>query len=116
MKKKTPPSARKAAAKASNVIRVPKPAKKSFNPHRLLEGNALLRNQVEHFKHLELKLPEKKRTGTDHEAIKTEAHAAEYIRKITTILVAKKPAEAKPALKSPAKKIAVKRFKAGGAS
>ena len=77
MKKKVPPSAKQAAAKASNVIHVPKPSKKSYNPNRLLEGNALLRNQVEHFKHLELKMPAKKRTGMDHETIKTEAHSQE---------------------------------------
>ena len=114
MKKKAPPSAKKAASKASNVIRVPKPSKKSFNPNRLLEGNALLRNQVEHFKHLELKMPAKKQTGVDHAAIQTESNAADYIRQMTAILVAKKTAPAK--VKKKAAKVAVKRFKAGGSS
>ena len=115
MKKKGPPSAKKAAAKASNVIRVPKPAKKSYNPDRLLEGNFLLRNQVEHFKHLELKMPAKKRTGMDHTTIKTESHAADYIRQMTAMLMAKKPTPAK-AVKKKAAKVAVKLFKAGGSS
>ncbi len=73
-------------ASSSNVVRVPKPAKSSFNPNRLLEKNLLLKNQVEHFHRLELELAPEKRTGVDFGSLKTEGQAAEYIRKMTEIL------------------------------
>lgn len=73
-------------ASPSNVIRVPKPSKSSFNPNRLLAKNTLLLNQVQHFHALELKLPKEQQTGVAFEKILTEGQAAEYIRKMTHIL------------------------------
>jgi hypothetical protein len=73
-------------ATTPNVIRVPKPSGKSFNPNRPLEGNLLLRNQVEHFRKRELELPAEQHTGIDLKKVKTEGQAAEYIRKLMTVL------------------------------
>ena len=70
----------------SNKVRVPKPARSSYNPGRLLSQNALLRNQVKHFRHLEEKLPPERQTGVDFDSLKTEGDASEYIRKMTAIL------------------------------
>lgn len=67
-----------------NVIRVPKPNRKqSYQPHRLLGKNVLLQNQVKHFKELEKDLPAQHQTGIRHEEIRTEAEAAQYIRRMT---------------------------------
>ena len=96
-KRKTPPKSESpkrvvathvaAAPKAaSNVIRVPKPARASFNPGRLLIKNALIKNQIEHFHQLELQLPPEQRTNINFEKITTEGQASEYIRKMTAIL------------------------------
>jgi hypothetical protein len=41
----------------SNIIRVPKPNPKSYNPDRPLEKNTLLLNQIRHFLELEKTLP-----------------------------------------------------------
>ncbi len=71
---------------ATNIIRVPKPASGSFNPNRPIAGNTLLRNQVEHFRKLELLLPAEKQTGVQFGEIKTEGQASDYIRKMTGIL------------------------------
>jgi hypothetical protein len=73
-------------ATPSNVIRVPKPARSSYNPNRPLEKNTLLLNQVKHFLEAEKKLPPEQQTGTDPASIKTEAHASEYVAKMTAIL------------------------------
>jgi hypothetical protein len=73
-------------ASPSNVVRVPKPSKGSFNPNRLLGGNTLLLNQIQHFRALELKLPKEQQTGMDFSKVLTEGQAGEYIRKMTKIL------------------------------
>jgi hypothetical protein len=73
-------------ATPSNVIHIPRPAKSSYNPNRLLKKNTLLLNQVRHFRVVEKKLPPEKQSGIDFESIKTEAHAGEYIRRLTAIL------------------------------
>ena len=44
-------------AEPSNVIRVPKPSRGSFNMERPLEKNSLLMNQVKHFLALEKAFP-----------------------------------------------------------
>jgi hypothetical protein len=67
-------------------IRVPKPSKTAFNPHRLLAKNTLLVNQVGHFRKIELGLPPDQRTGVDFGSILTEGQASEYIGKMTAIL------------------------------
>jgi len=69
----------------SNIIRVPKPNPKSYNPDRPLEKNTLLLNQVKHFLVLEKTLPPEQQTGTKLEDLKTEAHASEYAAKVTAI-------------------------------
>lgn len=69
-----------------NVVRVPKPAARSFNSLRPLDGNALLRKQVAHFREVEKTLPPDLQAGMDSAAIATEGEAGEYIRKITAVL------------------------------
>lgn len=69
-----------------NLVRVPKPARKSFNKERPLQRNTLLKNQVEHFHELEKRLVAELQTGIRFEEVATEGQAAEYIRKMTTIL------------------------------
>jgi hypothetical protein len=73
-------------ASPSNIVRVPKPSKNAFNPHRLLAKNTLMLNQVKHFHDLELKLPQEQRTGIDFTTILTEGQASQYIRKMTHIM------------------------------
>lgn len=69
--------------KASNVIKVPRPARTAFNPSRSLEKNQLIAAQVEHFQEAEAQLPAHLRTGIDPATIRTEGQASEYIRKVT---------------------------------
>ena len=73
-------------ANLSNVVRIPKPSRGSFNMQRPLAKNSLLMNQVKHLLELEKTLPPEKRTGMDPKSITTEGSAAEYIRKMTAIL------------------------------
>jgi hypothetical protein len=73
-------------ATPSNAILVPKPSKTSYNPNRLLEKNTLLLNQLKHFREAEKKLPAEKQTGIEISSLKTEAQAADYLRKVTAIL------------------------------
>jgi hypothetical protein len=70
----------------SNIIRVPKPVRRSFNPKRLVAKNSLLTNQIQHFRKLEKEMPQELQTGIDFASIKTEGEASEYIRKMTAIL------------------------------
>ncbi|MBV8847901.1 MAG: hypothetical protein JO307_34235 [Bryobacterales bacterium] len=70
----------------SNVIRVPRAPKTSYNPQRPLVKNTLLLNQVRHFREVEKTLPPEMRSGIDFESIKTEGDAAEYVRRITAVL------------------------------
>jgi hypothetical protein len=65
------------------VVRVPKPARSSYQPHRPFTKNGLLQNQVKHFRELEKNLPREQQTGIPHESVKTEADAAGYIRLMT---------------------------------
>jgi hypothetical protein len=67
----------------ANVIKLPKPDRTAYNPHRLLEKNLLIRAQFEHFQHVEKALPAELQTGIDVEAIKTEGAASDYIRRVT---------------------------------
>lgn len=73
-------------ATTSNVVNVPKPNAKSFNRHRLLEKNALIKNQVLHFREIEKTLPPEQQSGMNFDDIKTEGQAAEYIAKLTKFL------------------------------
>jgi len=70
----------------SNIVRVPKPAPRSFNPKRPVAKNSLLTNQIQHFRKLEIEMPKELQTGINFASIKTEGEASEYIRKITAIL------------------------------
>jgi len=65
------------------VIRVPRPARSSYQPHRPLAKNVLLQNQVKHFRELEKHLAPEHQSGIAHESIQTEGQAAEYIRHVT---------------------------------
>jgi ArsR family metal-binding transcriptional regulator len=63
------------------VIRVPLPAKNSFNPDRPVSG--LLKAQILHLQDTEKRLPLDLRSNIYINAIKTEGEAAEYIRQVT---------------------------------
>jgi hypothetical protein len=65
------------------VIRVPKPARSSYQPQRLLSKNTLLENQVKRFRELEKDLPPEHQTSILFDSIHTEGQAAEYIRRMT---------------------------------
>ena len=65
------------------IIRVPKTARSSYQPDRPLWKNTLLQNQVKHFLEVEKDLLPEHQTGIPYDSIKTEAHAAEYIRRVT---------------------------------
>lgn len=67
----------------TNLIKVPKPSRTAFNPHRPLEKNLLIHAQVRHFHEAEMQLPEHLRTGIDIATIRTEGEASHYIRKVT---------------------------------
>jgi hypothetical protein len=64
------------------LIHVPRP-KNAYNPDRPV--GSLLKNQVEHLREAETKLPARYRHRIDTytNAIKTEGEAAAYIRKVT---------------------------------
>jgi beta-phosphoglucomutase-like phosphatase (HAD superfamily) len=63
------------------VIRVPVPAKNSFNLDRPVSG--LLKAQILHLQGAEKRLPLDLRSNVYINAIKTEGEAAEYIRQVT---------------------------------
>jgi|CZKN01.1.fsa_nt_gi hypothetical protein len=65
------------------VIRVPKPARSSYQPNRPLSKSSLLQSQVKHFRDLEKDLPPERQTGIPIDSITTEGQAAEYIRRMT---------------------------------
>jgi hypothetical protein len=65
-------------------IKILQPEAGSFRKERPL--SALLRNQIQHLHEVEKTLPPEKRTAVDVAAIRTEAEAAAYIRKITAAL------------------------------
>jgi hypothetical protein len=83
-------------------ILVPKPPKEAFNKGRLISD--LVRNQIDHFKHVEANLPQDVQTTIPQHAIVTENDAARYIHAMTSYLLSrpqpKRPAKAAPA-KSP---------------
>ena len=71
---------------SSNLVRIPKADRSSYNPNRPIAANTLLLHQIRHFRHVELKLPPEKQTGMDFDSIRTEGEASEYIRRMTSIL------------------------------
>lgn len=77
-------------------IVVPAPPRQAFNKHRPISD--LIRNQVEHFKHVEQKLPDDVRQKLPSHAITTEDEAASYIHAMTAYLLSRprpKPAAKK---------------------
>ena len=87
-------------------IRVPAPPKEAFNKHRRVSD--LIRKQVNHFKHLEHKLPEQLRAGIPQHHIVTEDDAARYIAPMTALLQSSshEVPQPSPAATSPGKKAA----------
>jgi hypothetical protein len=63
------------------TIKVPKPAKGSFNKDRPVSD--LIRAQLRHWHEAEKKLPHHHRTGRNIEEIKTEGEASEYLKTVT---------------------------------
>jgi len=68
------------------IIHVPLPPKRAFNPDRPLAGNSLLQAQVQHFHEIDAQLPDQHKMGIAPHQIRTEGEASEYIRKITARL------------------------------
>jgi hypothetical protein len=66
-------------------IRVPAPPKQAFNKHRRVSD--LIRKQVDHFKHLEHKLPDDLRSAIPQHHVMTEDDAARYIASMTALLL-----------------------------
>ncbi len=70
-------------AAPDNIIRVPKPDRRAYDPERPLNRNSLIQAQVRHFEEAEKNLPPELQTGIEVGAIKTEGEASQYIRKVT---------------------------------
>jgi len=85
-------------------ILIPSVPREAFNKHRRISD--LVRKQVEHFKHIEDKLPTDVREKLPQHAITTEDDAARYITAMTTYLLSrprpKQVAKKAVAIKSPA--------------
>lgn len=74
-------------------ILVPGPPKTAFNKQRRVSD--LIKKQVEHFKHLEYKLPPEVRDTLPQHPIQTEDDAARYIAPFTRFLLSKPAATAR---------------------
>jgi colicin import membrane protein len=74
-------------------ILVPGTPKEAFNKHRRISD--LIRKQVEHFKHVEEKLPDDVRASLPQHDIVTENEAARYISAMTSYLLSR-PVAASP--------------------
>jgi hypothetical protein len=85
-------------------IVVPALPREAFNKHRPISD--LVRNQVEHFRHVEEKLPKDVREKLPSHAITTEDEAARYIHAMTAYLLSrprpKKTVKKAVAIKPPA--------------
>jgi hypothetical protein len=68
-------------------ITIPSVPREAFNKHRLISD--LVRKQVEHFKHIEHKLPADVRAKLPQDAIATEDEAARYISAMTSYLLSR---------------------------
>jgi hypothetical protein len=68
-------------------IPIPSVPSEAFNKNRRISD--LVRKQVEHFKHIEEKLPADVRAKLPQEEIVTEADAARYIAPITSYLLSR---------------------------
>ena len=77
-------------------ILVPGPPKAAFNKNRRMSD--LIRKQIEHFKHLEEKLPPEVRATLPQHNLITEDDAARYIGPMTRLLRSRATAVATPAL------------------
>ena len=75
-------------------IRVPAPPKSAFNKHRRVSD--LIRKQVNHFKHLEHKLPDDVRSRIPQHHVVTEDDAARYIAPMTALLLSQPLAAPQP--------------------
>ncbi len=70
-------------ATPSNIILIPKPDRRAYDPQRSLDRNLLIKAQVRHFEEAERNLPPELQTGISVESIRTEGEASQYIRKVT---------------------------------
>ena len=90
-------------------IRVAAPPKEAFNKHRHVSD--LIRKQVNHFKHLEHKLPDDLRSAIPQHHVVTEDDAARYIASMTALLLSGSTAVQQPSpattgtAKKPAKRL-----------
>jgi hypothetical protein len=67
----------------TNIIPVPRPGRRAYNPNRPLSRNMLVSAQVAHFEEAEKNLPAEHQTGIDAASIRTEGEASRYIRRVT---------------------------------
>lgn len=68
-------------------VLIPSVPREAFNKHRRISD--LVRKQVEHFKHIEEKLPADVREELPHHTITTEDDAARYIAAMTAYLLSR---------------------------
>ena len=80
------PNATPRPRKGPDLIQVPRPAARAFNPSRPLSGNSLLQAQVQHFHELNQQLPVEHKGDVEPHQVITEGEAGEYIRKMTARL------------------------------
>jgi hypothetical protein len=80
-------------------ILVPGPPKAAFNKNRRMSD--LIRKQIEHFKHLEEKLPPEVRATLPQHNLITEDDAARYLGPMTRLLRSRTTAAATPPLQMP---------------
>jgi hypothetical protein len=66
------------------TIRILTPPREAFNKNRRVSD--LIGKQIEHFKHVESKLPAEMRLGIPQHAVVTEDDAARYIAAMTRLL------------------------------
>jgi len=64
------------------IIKVPKPPRDAFDKNRPL--SSLLRTQLDHLQHAELRLPAHHQSLLYVNAIRTEGEAAQYIEQVTS--------------------------------
>ena len=81
------------------TILVPGPPRSAFNKNRRMSD--LIRKQIEHFKHLEEKLPPEVRATLPKHNLITEDDAARYIGPMTRLLHSRAAAAANPPLQMP---------------
>ena len=85
------------------IIKVPTPPQSAMNKERPV--SSLLKTQLVHMQEAEFRLPARAQTNVYINSIKTEAQAADYIRRVTEALHEEHGAMTKPVKKSKARPV-----------